>query len=134
MLSGRYRSDSLLSNFHPSNSPKCQLACDSPDSLGDLPHLLLHCSSLAYRRTVLFDYWKSLAAKNPECSSLVNSMISAAAEIQIQFILDCSAIPEVASLALIHGDQPLALLYKMTRTFCYSIHRERLKLLNRWRL
>ena len=134
MLSGRYRSDSLLSNFHPSNSSQCQLACDSPESSGDLPHLLIHCSSLAYRRSVLFDYWKSLAAKNPVCSSLVSQMISASAEILIQFILDCSAIPEVASLVLIHGDQHLALLFKMTRTFCYSIHRERLKLLNRWRV
>jgi hypothetical protein len=87
------------------------------------------CPTYSY---TVFDYWKSLAAKNPECSSLVSSMISAAAEIKIQFVLDCSTIPEVASLALIHGDQPLAMLYKMTRTFYYSIHRERLKLLNRF--
>ena len=72
MLSGRYRSDKLLSHFHPTNSPKCQLSCDSPNSFGDLPHLLVHCSSLAHRRTVLFKYWDTIASTNPPCSLIVD--------------------------------------------------------------
>ena len=50
----------------------------------------------------------------------------------VQFLLDCRVIPEVAALVMEHGDAILAPLYKMTRTFCYSIHMERLKILNRW--
>ena len=133
MLSGRYRCDKLLSNFHPSNSPKCQLSCDSPDSFGDLPHLLIHCSSLATRRSVLYEYWDSIASKHPACSLIVTNMKLAPESILVQFILDCSVIPEVATLADLHGDVVLATLFRLTRTFCYSIHRERLKILNRWR-
>ena len=133
MLSGRYRSDKLLSNFHPTNSPNCQLSCDSPNTFGDVPHLLVHCSSLAHRRTVLFEYWDAIVSRNPACSLIVDQMKLAPPALFTQFLLDCSVIPEVISLVQIHGEDVLATLFKLTRTWCYSIHRERLKILKRWR-
>ena len=51
----------------------------------------------------------------------------------IQFLLDCSTLPEIIALVQIHGDKLLHQLFKVTRTWCYSIHRDRLKLLGRWR-
>ena len=38
-----------------------QLSCNSPNNMGDRPHLLVHCYTLAYRRSVLFSYWEALA-------------------------------------------------------------------------
>ena len=35
-LSGRYRTDRLLSHFQPSSPKTCQLSCDRPDATGDL--------------------------------------------------------------------------------------------------
>ena len=132
MLSGRYRTDKLLSYFMSSDSPTCQLSCDSPASVGDLPHLLVSCSSLAYRREVLFEYWDNLAQQNPVISCVISTIKIAPDDTVVQFLLDCTAIPEVSALAETYGNQILSIFFKMTRTFCYSIHRERLKLLNRW--
>ena len=133
MLSGRYRSDALLSHFHTSNLPQCQLSCDSPDAVGDLTHLLVQCSTLASRRIILFEYWEHLAASNPVCLDLIEKMKVAPPLTLTQFLIDCSVMPEVLSLIDSHGEHVLPTLFKMTRTFCYSIHRERLKHLNRWR-
>ena len=45
----------------------------------------------------------------------------------VQFVLDCSVIPEVISAA--QKDKSVyTLLFKATRTWCYSLHRTRLKL------
>ena len=134
LLSGRYRSDSLLSHFQPSNQPTCQLKCDKPEAKGDVHHLLLVCSALTTRRSVLFEFWDSISSKHPACSPIVNTFRSGPQAQLLQFLLDCSALPAVRHLAKIHREDIYILFYKMTRTFCYSIHRERLKLLNRWRI
>ena len=130
MLSGRYRTDKLLSHFQSSNPSICQLSCDSPDALGDLPHLLLYCSALASRRAVLFDYWDYLAEENEVYKYIINLMKSSPGDVFLQFILDCTNIPEIAALSDVHGEHILVFLFKITRTYCYSVHRERLKLLN----
>ena len=51
----------------------------------------------------------------------------------IQFILDCSTDSEVITLTQDLGDQVLNHVFAITRTWAYIIHRERLKLLGRWR-
>ena len=96
-------------------------------------HLLVHCSALSSRRDVLFEYWDVLASTNPVCTTLVAFIKQAPEGTFLQFLLDCTAVPEVAQLTGESGAEVLSTLFKMTRTYCYSIHRERLKLLNRWR-
>ena len=133
LLSGRYRCDKLLSNFHHSNPPTCQLNCDKPNAVGDIQHLLTDCSTLSTRRTILFEYWDIIASKNPLCINIINTIKSGPQDQLLQFILDCSTIPDVIRLVESNGEEVLTPLFKMSRTFCYSIHRERLKILNRWR-
>ena len=95
---------------------------------------LVHCFSLAQRREVLFEYWDTISAKDDVCGYIITNIKLAPTEVFVQFLLDCSALPEVASLAAIHGNHLLATLFKLTRTYCYSIHRERMKILNLWKL
>ena len=73
-LSGRYRTDHLVSHFQPSSSPTCQLSCNQPDAIGDTKHLLLHCSTLSTRRALLFDYWTDMTSTNPVLSDIVKKM------------------------------------------------------------
>ena len=134
LLSGRYRSDSLLSNFHPSNPATCQLSCDQPNAIGDVEHLLINCSALSSRRAVLFEYWEKISATSTTHTDIVDSIKNGPPDQLLQFLLDCSVIPKISKLVDIHGEDFLAPLFKMSRTFCYSIHRERLKILNKWRL
>ena len=49
LLSGRYRSDELLSHFLPGNSPTCSI-CTS-QSVGSIEHLLLECPALYNTRS-----------------------------------------------------------------------------------
>ena len=118
--------------FQISSPPTCQLSCSQPEATGDLQHFLVQCSSLAYRRSVLFDYWGNITLAHPVCHNIVESMKISSQEKFTQFLLDCSVIPEVIELSDRHGKYILDVLFKMTRTYCYSLHRERLKLLNRW--
>ena len=134
LLSGRYRSDKLLSHFSPSQSPTCQLNCDQPDSIGDVPHLLIKCSALSQRRLILFEYWNTLATGNPVLISIVQFIQHGTDEDLLQFVLDCSVVPEIIEAVQMCGQDLYKSLFKMTRTFCYSLHRERLKILGRWRI
>ena len=129
MLSGRYRVGSLLRHFSPTHSGMCEL-CESETE--DLPHLLVpRCPKLQNRREALLEFSFSVLSKSEEAINIFNKLMASNEHTQVQFLLDCSVFSEV-----IHASQKdseiLSILFKVTRTWCYSMHRARLKLLNRW--
>ena len=98
----------------------------------DLAHVLLpRCVHLQERRTLLVEYWRSID-KTPACTILIeNALSNNKPELFVQFVLDCSVLPDVI-LAAQKDETVLPTLFKLTRTWCYSLHRTRLKLLGRW--
>ena len=130
-LSGRFRTDKLLADFSKENSPFCQLHPDSQTE-GDLLHHLVLCPSLASRREVLFEYWDKISATSPHCYEILAKMKTTNPEHLLQFVMDCSAVPEVIAATQAHGKSIYSILFKATRTYCYSMYRARLKLLNQW--
>ena len=129
MLSGRYRVGKLLRHFQPSNSGVCEL-CGL--EIEDLAHLLApRCPRMAERGALLLEYSRSLATKSPTCSSILDNIMHSDEETRVQFVLDCTVLPPVIAAAQ-HDKEVLPLLCKITRTWCYSLHRTRLKLLGRW--
>ena len=130
-LSGRFRTDKLLSHFSKANSIFCQLHPEQP-MVGDLEHHLVLCPALEERRSLLFEYWDSLTSCSTPCRDIITNIKSSPLKIFIQFILDCSVLPQVISATQKHGDVILNTLFKATRTYCYSMYRERLKRLDRW--
>jgi hypothetical protein len=129
MLSGRYRVGSLLRHFSSSISGICEL-CGL--ELEDIEHILLpRCPTLQERRRLLLDYFTSVLAQSPICSSIFKCIEERGNSHWVQFVLDCSVIPDVISAAQ-KDDSVYPLLFKATRTWCYSLHRTRLKLLGRW--
>ena len=130
-LSGRFRTDTLLHHFNKANSKFCQLHPDDA-VVGDLVHLLVHCPVLAERRAAIFDYWDTLAADSPPCLEILQLAKSGPTTTFMQFILDCSVMPQVILAKQIHGDSVHNILFKASRTYCYSIYRERLKRLGQW--
>ena len=133
--SGRYRDDRLTRHFTPNSTGVC-LVCVAdgvPDpSMGDLAHILLHCPSLSSRRSLLGKYWQERTTKSVVCRELVDSFESKSESYKMQFLLDCSTIPDILQATRVHGSEVQTLLFRMTRTFCYSLHRERLRKLDRW--
>ena len=50
----------------------------------------------------------------------------------MQMLLDCSVIPEVIRSALSHGSSVYDDLFYVGRTWCFAVHRERMKRLHLW--
>ena len=50
----------------------------------------------------------------------------------VQFLLDCTVLPEVISLTQVHGQFVHDSLLYLTRTYCFSLHKMRLKFLGKW--
>ena len=52
-------------------------------------------------------------------------------ELSVQLLLDCSTIPEVIVMSQTFGDIILEDLFKFSRPWCYTMDRERRKMLGR---
>ena len=72
--------------------------------------------------------WRS--ANNPVVAKLAEDAldISSSAYL-IQFILDPSVLPQVRLAVQVSGFDILNRTFSLARTWCYAMHRERLKLL-----
>ena len=131
MLSGRYRTDKLLSHFDKHEDHRCRL-CFSES--GDIEHLLVHCSSLSGVRVnqlqslnnrrdfsqisvdLILDYWKRPVSHF------------------MQLLLDCSVLPEVITATQNNQNQDVMQdLFKFSRTWCLNVHMSRMKLLGHWK-
>ena len=129
MLSGRYRVGSLTRHFAADNSGLCEL-CGS--EVENLAHLLVQrCPLLVDRREALLDFASSVAQQSPLCLSILNTALAGGEEAWVQFVLDCSTSPDTIKASQ-SDPGVLGILFKITRTWCYTLHRARLKLLGRW--
>ena len=132
LLSGRARLGSLTRHFSPGNNGMCEL-CDL--ELEDLHHFLLpKCPALLSRANILLAYMQEVLKQSEACLIIFGDILQQSRKdcrLWVQFVLDCSVIPQVVQVS--QTDKAvLQLLFKVTRTWCYSLHRTRLKLLGRW--
>ena len=128
MLSGRYRSDKFVRHFSDTDG-SCQLCRD--DVSGSLEHLLLYCVSLTTSREKLLQNMN----RNNDISDISKCLINSAflAETTaIQLLLDCSTMPGVILTTQTEGPHILEEIFRFSRSFCYTIHKSRMKLLGRW--
>ena len=132
-LSGWARLGTLLRHFSPTNNGVCEL-CHL--EIEDLSHFLYpRCPHLHERAEILLQYMQTVLKGSQACLTLLNDVLTGSRddhELWVQFVLDCSVLPEVIAASQV-DPSVLALLFKTTRTWCYSLHRTRLKLLGRWR-
>ena len=136
MLSGRYRDDRLARHFSPNSTGECLvcLANGVPNPpWGDLPHILLHCPALSGKRALLDKYWHDETSKDSVCRQIVDCFEAKPENYKMQFLLDSSTLPDIIRATQIHGSDVQRIIFKLTRTFCYSLHRERLQKLDRWK-
>ena len=129
MLSGRYRVGSLVRHFSAEHSGLCELCGLEAE---DIVHLVIpRCPKLQDRRALLIEYVEGVLSESLVCLNIFKSILESSEEQQVQFFLDCSVIPEVIKAAQTNNSI-LTLLFRATRTWCYSLHRTRLKMLGRW--
>ena len=133
MLSGRYRTELLCSHWSANRNgwcltPSCQ-GCEIPE---DLEHILAFCPSLDKTRENLLMFSMTFAQQNPVLLPILATYTNPAHPLYIQFLLDCSCLQDVISITNLYGLTALNKLFYVGRTWCYSLHRDRARLLNRW--
>ena len=135
MLSGRYRTESLTRHWGPNRSGDCKMSKECQNVSEDITHILRFCPALEATRKRLMDYTTAYASNLPdEVSSILMSSCSSESSNFVQFLLDCSNLPVVITLAQsFHKElDVISSFFEVTRTWVYALHRDRLKCLNRW--
>ena len=135
MLSGRYRTELLCRHWSSTNK---QGWCQTPDCQGaqvqeDLEHILAFCPSLDHTRKNLKHFTIKYAELNPILAPILSTHTDIRHPHFFQFLIDCTSIPEVITISHLYGITVLYKLLYVGRTWCYSLHRDRARLLNRWR-
>ena len=103
------------------------VASASDDSL---EYLLLHCSALSHTRSKLLSLCEKIANEDDKLGEIINSVLLSSCEGiehgKMQFLLDCSVMPRVVAMTQNSGTVLRDRLLYIGRTWCYSIHRERM--------
>ena len=128
-LSGRYRTESLCSHWSSNKGGFC-LSPTCSNQIETIDHILVHCQAYSTTRDKLTRLW--LSSPNPKVQELASQALASPPAYLIQFILDCSVIPLVITATQHDGTDILDSLFHLTRTWCFAIHRERMKIYGRW--
>ena len=131
LLSGRYYSDWHTRHWSKTNPHGFCLLCPPQQVPGTIEHLLVSCNALEEKRKFLISYWDMQSEDSPQLNTLMMNVFSQPPEDIVQFLLDPTSVP-----AVIHGCQlkifNISDILALTRTFCYGLHRRRLKLTGRF--
>ena len=122
------------SNWSSNTSGCCQTpSCRDLSLPEDLKHILAECDSLQSTRDSLMAFTRNISRSCPEIKPIVEKYCSLIHPDFIQFLLDCSVLPEVIQAQQQCGSQAiLNPLFRITRTWCFCLHKARLKILGRW--
>ena len=132
MISGRYRSESLCKHWSKNKDGFCQLSPSCANTVEDIPHILTSCSGLSTIRDKLIKFTLNYASTVPAIQNLILSLCIPSNPRLVQFLLDCSCLPEVVRATQMYGQEVLGHLFTITRTWVYTLHKSRMKILGRW--
>ena len=131
-MSGRYRLEALSGHWVPWNREgMCSLPmCWKTNNAhkGTLEAFLMSCPSLSHTRASLTRFNVDFLSEKPDLFSLVRECVMLD---PVQFWLDCSTMSQVI-VAVQKCDRSESVLYplfKLTRNFCHTLHKERMNLL-----
>ena len=135
LLSGRYCTEALARYWSSNKHGLCLLSpeCSANGLKEDVRHMLQVCPALHSTRRKLEDYTlEATSSLDENIRNEILNLCSSASPDFCQFLLDCSCLPAVISLAQQHGANTLSILFQISRTWIFVIHRERLRRLDRW--
>ena len=110
----------------------CLLSVSCSSTPEDIPHILVFCEALQPTREKLRRFSNEYCKPFPPVRKLVHQFCHSTNPQFCQFLLDCSVLPPVILAAQLHGSEVLHHLFHITRTWCYTLHKERMKMLGRW--
>ena len=123
MLSGGYQTAALTSHWS-NRSSNCQApCCFQVDET--LEHILVICPYYTETRQKLVRLW--LSSDDHNVKLLAFSVLAGPPVDHVGFLLDASNHPLIIDMTGNYVPGLLYVIFHLTRTCCYSIHRERLK-------
>ena len=131
-LSGRYRTQRLSRFWSENKDGICLLeTCKNENIIEDTRHIILRCSGLIETRRRLFIFTSNFISDKPVLQPIVTAYLYTTnnEDLVMQFILDCSVLPMVITAYQKYGQIIHEQLFRVTRTWCRAIHRDRLKAL-----
>ena len=134
MVSGRYRTELLCSKWSPQATGNCITpSCLDSTTPEDLHPILAVCGSLQPTRERLASFSLKISGQFPAVKHLIDKYCTQKSPQFVQFLLDCSVLPDVILAKQKSGSAILEPLFRISRTWCYSLHRSRLKIIDRWK-
>ena len=127
MMSGRYRTDYFARHWTSNKQGLCLIPGCS-DKIGDLQHLLIECSALSNKRANILELLIKKAIMLLPLHSLLGLIFQSQPELQCHFILDPFSFHDIRFLCNLYGQTIIKFVCYFVRTFAYTIHMERLKL------
>ena len=109
-----------LSSYWSESGDSCCPASCCEGEAETLVHLLLICAAYASTRAGLVQKWKSV---------LANTTLTRPPPYLMQFLLDATVLPDINAQVQSAGEGILFTLFSLTRTWCYSTQRERLRII-----
>ena len=92
--------------------------------------MLFECPDLSTARLRVFKLWTEVLKTNPIIFPVVKQYtLDSDVLTNVQFVLDCSVLPNVIALVQKFGQNILDQLFYLTRSLCFSLHKARLKIL-----
>ena len=130
-LSGRYRTSQLCRFWSDNKDGKCLIGFPCDGLSDSVCHIISECKSLEPKRLSLKTMFLEKEKDEP-IRQLLLDVFSWNSEDQTQFFLEPLTNPRVIVLVQTHGDIILDKICYLTRTYCFSLHRERKLLLGTW--
>ena len=131
-ISGRYKTDYLARHWVKENPSGYCVLCPGLMKVDSLDHFVLFCEALTPARTNILKYWQLYSSKDDKLRNLLVNKLSASTKTLMQFLIDPSVDSDV-----IRGVQNSLIkieeVYRLTRTWCYAVHRKKLQLTGRFR-
>ena len=129
-----YRTEKLCRFWFSNVDGFClQKSCQDSKIIEDSSHILLHCSALNGQRRRLYHFSYTMLQDMPLLGPILSTYLfeNDDYDILMQFLLDCSVLPLVIAAKQALGNVIIEKLFKLTRTWCFSLHKSRLELLGR---
>ena len=134
MISGRFRTCWLSRHWSGDKSGSCSLpTCRLKPTPGTLSHILVDCEDLSPARQRVFSLWANYLKDKPYLLPVVRRYtLECSSSEYLQFVLDCSVLPDVIVLHQKLGKMVYDSLFYLTRSLCFSVAKTRSKLLGTW--
>ena len=134
MLSGFYRTQSLLRHWRHNVSGNCLMAPECQSVSEDIVHILQQCPGLFSARNKLLDFTSKYCSSLPtDISKLILELCHPDHPAFVKFLLDCSSLPQVIFLVQSSSTASFTAFFDVSRMWIYVLHRERLKRLGQWK-